>query len=268
MTQPASIGVNVRHVPHQIRGRHAVAARAMFRGRVAALTVAPPRLTIPAWAPHIAAGLVYCHCCRQPLRAEGHADGTSAYRGKSPERGIPCTAHRRSVDGAVVEEALSRVVGVLRLPPDWKAIALADVAADDEARRNQTRRAALQKQLDQAQTWLLRSYIREDQFIAERAEIERELTTLAPDEDAADLDEIAARLDNLLEMWRNATPEQRRDIVRATFDGVWVDLDGRRVVAVQMKRTLRRLRTALHLVQNADVTGNSGRMRNRRGSNT
>jgi hypothetical protein len=52
MTQPASIGVNVRHVPHQIRGRHAVAARAMSRGRVAALTVAPPRLTIPAWSPH------------------------------------------------------------------------------------------------------------------------------------------------------------------------------------------------------------------------
>jgi hypothetical protein len=190
------------------------------------------------------------------------------YRDKSPERGIACSAVRRSIDGAIVEEALAGVMAEIRLPDDWQCLIVDEAAVDaGEAERIAARRQALQRQLEQAQAYLLRGYITEPQFLAERVQIGAELATLTPPQDALDLEAAAARVRHLPTVWADATPEERRDIARALFEAVWVDLDARRVVAFQMKRTLRRLRSVLRYGNTGtDSTAICGEMRNRRAS--
>jgi hypothetical protein len=100
-------------------------------------------------------------------------------------------------------------------------------ARDDAGAASAARRAALAQQLEQAQTYLLKGYIREDQFVAERTKIERELATLLLPQDTVDLDAVARLLRDLGTLWRDSTEEERRDIARACFERVWVDLDAR-----------------------------------------
>jgi hypothetical protein len=217
---------------------------------------------------YVASGLVHCRCCRQPLRADGQKARAPMYRDKSPERGIACSAVRRSIDGAIVEEALAGVMAEIRLPDDWQCLIVDEAAVDaGEAERIAARRQALQRQLEQAQAYLLRGYITEPQFLAKRVQIGAELATLTPPQDALDLEAAAARVRHLPAVWADATPEERRDIARALFEAVWVDLDARRVVAFQMKRTLRRLRSVLRYGNTGtDSTAICGEMRNRRAS--
>ncbi len=219
---------------------------------------------------YIGAGLVCCSCCQQPLRACTQNGHTPAYRDKSPERGIDCASIRRSIDGATVDAALCALVGALTLPDDWRTLALAGMdGAQDEARRVAERRQALDRQLQQAQRYLLDGFITEGQFVEKRAAVEAERAALVPPVDTVDLDMAAALLSDLGALWERATDEERRDIARALFDAVWVDLDGKRVVAVQMKSTLRALQSVLISGDNGSSSDATySRMRNRRDSNS
>jgi DNA invertase Pin-like site-specific DNA recombinase len=204
-----------------------------------------------------------------PIISQDLFDRVQAIHGrKAHAAASPVVPLRRSIDGATVEEALAGVMAEIRLPDDWLRLIVDEAAGDaGEAERIAARRQALQRQLEQAQAYLLRGYITEAQFLAERAQIGAELATLTPPHDALDLEDAAARVRHLPAVWADATPEERRDIARALFDAVWVDLDARRVVAFQMKSTLRRLRSVLcYGDTGTDSIAICGRMRNRRAS--
>lgn len=228
--------------------------------------------TTPDGRVYVAQGLVRCACCRQPLRANAPNGTALTYRDASRERGLVCTAARRTIDGATVDDAFCALVGALALPDDWRELALAASDGDqDEARRIMDRRQALDRQLEQAQRYLLDGFITEEQFLEKRAAVEAERATLEPPADSVDLDAAAGLLGDLGALWNAGSAEERRAMARALFDNVWVDLDGRRVVAVQMKNALRPLRRALstHMIPDAGLRRSDtyGRMRNRRGSN-
>jgi len=225
---------------------------------------------------YVAQGLVRCACCHQTLRANAPNGTTLTYRDASPERGITCTATRRTIDGTVVDQALTALVGALTLPADWRSITLAALnGAHDETRRIADRRQALDRQLEQAQRFLLDGFITEAQFLEKRGAVEAERATLTPPPTMVDLDRAALLLRDVHALWDAASAEERRDLVRALFESVWVDLDGKRVVAVQMKEALLPLRSALfmHTAPSggapAGLHSNTiyGRLRNRRDSN-
>jgi hypothetical protein len=127
---------------------------------------------------YVAAGLVRCTCCRQILRGNAHNGHQLFYQDKSPERGIPCTAIRRSIDGPSVDAALFERVTRLILPDDWREKVLSDLADENEANKVADRREALDRQLEQAQRFLLDGYITESQFREKRAQFEAEKATL------------------------------------------------------------------------------------------
>jgi hypothetical protein len=195
---------------------------------------------------YTAAGLVHCACCRQPMRAQGAALRKPTYRDVSPERGIVCTAHRRSIPAPIVDEYLVLAVRGLQLPDDWHARAVAHVetAAQDTARLL-AQRTTLERRLQHHKRLLMDGDIDQADYRAEKARIEAELATLQPAREVVDLELAAARLRELHALWDHATPAERREITRTLFTAVYCDLDGQRVLAVQLERAFLPLRNAL-----------------------
>jgi len=197
--------------------------------------------------PYVAAGLVHCHRCRQPLRAQGGGQRRPAYRDVSAERGIPCMTKRKSIGEDLVSDVLATAIAGLTLPDDWQAIALAGTTVEEvDAQALTKRRSELNRDLERAQTHLLRGYVTEDQFTARRAEIEAELASLEPrDVGDVDVDRAAALLRDLRAMWADAAAEERRQIAHDLFEAVYCDLDGQTDYTVQLKSTLHILQSVL-----------------------
>lgn len=174
-----------------------------------------------------------------------------------------CVAERRSIRQEMFEEQLASVIDVIRLPPNYKAQALAllqTIDPESNEARILKRRDALMAELERCK----------HTYKADVRQIQYELAGLPPmpsvEQRAEVLDEVAGLLADLGALWGGATDEERRDIARALFASVWVDLDGRRVVAVQMKSTLRTLRNVLDTGLSSDTT--YSQLRNRRDSRT
>jgi len=52
-------------------------------------------------------------------------------------------------------------------------------------------------------------------------------------------------LDDLGSLWKQAAPEERRELAGRLFEAIECDLDGRRVVSFTMRRAFRTQRNAL-----------------------
>jgi hypothetical protein len=137
-------GSGKRGDAQRVRGQHApIMAQELF-DRVIAIRVAKRgqgRAGSPAGTRHhregtmgvyVAAGLARCRCCRERLRIQPCRTTTITYRDTGKERGIKCTATKRSIPLEIVDEAVHAYVSALQLPEDWQAHA---VGASTPARR-------------------------------------------------------------------------------------------------------------------------------------
>ena len=225
---------------------HVQTIRASKRGQGRAGSPAGTRHAAVQRHTYLAAGIARCRCCRERLRAQPDSPTKASYRDSSRERGIACTARRRSIPVDAVDRTLATVVGSLRLPDDWQVLALAgaDSGAGD-AERIEARRAALSRALERSKRLLLDGDITQAEYRAEKARIEAEMSTLAPAPATANMDRAAALLTDLGCLWDGAGAGERREIAARLFEAVYCDLDARRVVEVQLKRALLPIRSAL-----------------------
>ncbi len=204
---------------------------------------------------YVAAGIIHCASCGQLMRAQGAANRKPGYCDASKARGIPCTTRRKSIPEPDVEQALYIAVSGLRLPDDWRTMAVAnlDAADDDETARIEVRRAALETKLDRLKGLVKEGIIDPAEYRADKAEIDTNLDALPVAKHVdVDLDRAAALLEDMRTLWDEANREERREIVHALFEGVWVDLDTRRDFQVQLKSTLSCLESVLpkHTIAN------------------
>ncbi len=95
---------------------------------------------------YLAQKLARCTVCGELLRGNP-ARERGVYRDASLERGIACTAQRRSIDDAIVADALADFVASIRLPEDWHAIALTAALSGETTQRRQSAREKLERQL-------------------------------------------------------------------------------------------------------------------------
>ncbi len=132
---------------------------------------------------------------------------------------------RKSIGEDLVSDVLATAIAGLTLPDDWQAIALAGTTVEEvDAQALTKRRSELNRDLERAQTHLLRGYVTEDQFTARRAEIEAELASLEPrDVGDVDVDRAAALLRDLRAMWADGAAEERRQIAHDLFEAVYCD---------------------------------------------
>ncbi len=197
---------------------------------------------------YVAAGIIYCASCGQPMRAQGAANRKPGYCDPNKARGITCNTRHKSISEPDVERALHVAVSGLRLPDDWRTMAVANlnVTGDDDARRVEGRRVALESKLERLKGLVKEGIIEPDEYRADKAKIDAELDALPIAKRAdVDLDRAATLLDDMQTLWYAATVEERREIAHALFEGVWVDLDTRRDFHVQLKSTLSCLESVL-----------------------
>lgn len=192
---------------------------------------------------YVAQKLARCTVCGELLRGNPARD-RSVYRNASPERGIACTAQRRSIDGAIVTEALADF-GLIQLPEEWQATALAAALSGEAAQRRQSAREKLERQLARLHELKYDPDTDLQEWRVRKAAVEAELDTLR-DEPALDVDmaAVAERLAHLDLLWMDATAEERREIVAGIVMTVWCDLDKGAVVAIQPQEEFYPLRVA------------------------
>lgn len=193
---------------------------------------------------YLAQKLARCTVCGELLRGNPTRDH-SVYRDASPERGIACTAQRRSINGVVVAEALADFVASIQLPEDWQATALAVAVSGEAMQRQQSARDKLERQLARLQELKYDPDTDLHEWRTRKATVEAELSALqdAPDL-AVDIADAANRLAHLSRLWTDAIDEERREIVTGIVDAVWCDLDKKKVVAIQPREEFYPLRAA------------------------
>ena len=180
----------------------------------------------------IASRLARCSVCGERLR--GNAGRAKAiYRDCSPERGIACTAHRRRIDAVTVHNCIAAFVSAIRLPADWRDHALAAATRDETATHRQDRRGVLERKRARLKDLVKEGILTAEEYRADVAAIDAELTALGHDSEVADVEVIASTLANLGKLWTEATDEERLEIAAGLIDAVWIDLDGKKVLGIE-----------------------------------
>ncbi len=226
---------------------HVLAIRASRRGQGRAGSQAGTRhhrgSTLGVYT---AAGLARCRCCRERLRVQPSGGKIVTYRDASRERGIACSARKRSIPLDVVDAALTAYMGAVHLPEDWRAYALGTLdTAAEEAARLAAQRTALERKLERVKRLLLDGDIEQEDYRREKARIEQELATLVVPTRGAEIEEVAELLHNVSTLWAEATLQERRTLAASVFEAIYCDLDAKQVIAVQMKTAFLPLKNAI-----------------------
>jgi len=196
---------------------------------------------------YLASGLARCACCHEPLRAQGSATRRPAYRDAAEDRGIGCATSRKSISEEVVARDLGAAVQGLHLPADWREqAAIMEAQSPDETARIASERAALERKLAHLEELEFDPEANLPEVRKRKAIVKAELAALhSQQQTVGSAEPAAALLDNLGLLWEKATPEERRNLAASLFDGVYCDLDGKRIVGVKLKRAFLPLRNAL-----------------------
>ena len=186
----------------------------------------------PRHRTYLLGGVVRCAACGTRLWAQ-HLSGRDYYREESALRGIPCPNGKGIVRAEVIETQVERIITSLRLPPSWKALVVQYLQASEEREGATRERGRLQDRLRRLQHLYLDGYP-EEEYRREKEAILAALQTLAfaPEQEVLVLGD---HVEGLLEAWKWATREEKRDILRMMLEAVYVDVPGAKAVALQVK---------------------------------
>jgi predicted transcriptional regulator len=122
----------------------------------------------------------------------------------------------------------------LTLPPDWRVRLEEMLASEDRRECILVQRAKLAEKLQRLRTLYLELALTDGEYQRERQRLQEQLQGLVVS-DEGPVVQAGAYIEELPALWRAATLEERRAIVLAALDAVYVDVDKEQVVAVQPK---------------------------------
>jgi len=146
--------------------------------------------------------------------------------------------HQQSAILDVYEAQIEAYLENFIIPDDYQqkileAHSKLEAAYDDSGKR----RNELLARLERNKKLFRWGDIGEQEYIAEKDNIEKELRLLVPPQkDVKVLDKLATFLANVAQAWREADQEQRNALGRQLFDEVW--LKDKRVIAVKPRAEL------------------------------
>jgi len=181
-------------------------------------------------------GYAYCWHCRGRMRTGSTKNGKKRIMCANRIKGRGCEQQSAVLD--VYEAQLEAYLENFIIPNDYQqkildAHSQLEAAYDDsEKRRNE-----LLARLERNKKLFRWGDIGEQEYIAEKDNIEKELRLLVPPQkDVKVLDKLATFLANVAQAWREADQEQRNALGRQLFDEVW--LKDKRVIAVKPRAEL------------------------------
>ncbi len=173
--------------------------------------------------------------------SQTYKNGQRYYREHKESRSLGiCPAMGGSIPCDVADGQVGEIITSLVLPNDWLDQALARLSLKDEVERVKERRQHVEERLRRLGQIYLDEVIPEGDYRYQKRTLELELGSLVmPEVDA--MKEAAKLLQDLPRLWEGATVDERRRLLMAMLDAVYVDTKHNLVVGVKPKASFRPL---------------------------
>jgi len=181
-------------------------------------------------------GLIKCAHCGLPMWAQTYYNGNRYYREQKGSRGHGyCVGRSRSMRCDVPDEQMGKIVSAIVLPDSWMDRVLVKIHLGDEVIRVQQEKVRVEQRLKRLGEVYLDGLRTRDDYLREKRALEEQSASLAvPGIDATA--EAGKLLDNLPTLWEEANITERRRILMAMLDAVYVDtVEEKAVVAFRPK---------------------------------
>jgi Site-specific recombinases, DNA invertase Pin homologs len=194
------------------------------------------RASAPGKRSYLLRGIVRCAQCGGTLWATSPHHGYTYYR---QQAGVhECSAGEASVPCKVIDKQIEGIVTSMHLEPNWRETIIQRVVALSERERIASERRQAQDRLKRLGRAYVDGLIAERAYEAEHRQLEMRLASLAvPEVDVAV--EAGALLEQIQELWREATVDERHDLLAGMIDAVYVHIPSRRVVGITPKGPFR-----------------------------
>ena len=187
---------------------------------------------------YLLAGLAHCHRCNLPLVGQTAKDRKGIerqyLRDVADRRGFDCPTGGRSVQTVILDKAIGELIARLILPSDWRAQIVDLVECEDRRAAVARERTRLKEKLRRLQRAYFDVEIDEDTYRRERDEAQAELDALVIPEEP---DVLAAGqfLETFADIWVEAIPKERKELLGLLLEEVLVDVAEDRIVCVKPK---------------------------------
>jgi hypothetical protein len=168
-------------------------------------------------------GIIRCAYCGMPMWAQTYKNGQRYYREHTGSRShAVCPAEGASMPCHVPDEQIGRIVEAIELGPHWLEEVLAIISLKDEVERVKKERQQVQEKLRRMAKAYVDNLFPDDEYHRQKRLLEMELESLVvPQASAAE--EAGKLLMDLPGLWAGATLEERRKLLLAMLDAVYVD---------------------------------------------
>jgi site-specific DNA recombinase len=185
-------------------------------------------------------GIIRCAYCGMPMWAQTYNSGKRYYREHTGSRShAMCLGEGASMPCHVPDEQIGKIVEAIELGPKWLEEVLSIISATDEVARVKQQRAKVEEKLRRMAKAYVDDLFPDEEYHRQKRLLEAELESLVvPQANAA---EAAGRLiQDLPKLWAEANLEERRKILLAMLDAVYVDAkEEKRIVAIKPKPPFR-----------------------------
>jgi site-specific DNA recombinase len=167
-------------------------------------------------------GLLRCAHCGERMRVMRTEKGRIRYLCRSKAQGLGCTGSGSFLD--TYEQQIIADLAAFAFPSDWKDLVIEEAQRADEGPDDiDQQRRQVEGRLERLKELYKWGDVSRDQYLAERAALEKELARLTPVDGRDDrLDALATYLESLPAAWADATQEQRNQLANILYEDVWV----------------------------------------------
>ncbi len=185
-------------------------------------------------------GIIRCAYCGMPMWAQTYKNGQRYYREHTCSRShAVCPAEGASMPCHVPDEQIGRIVEAIELGPQWLEEVLAIISLKDEVERVKNQRQDVQEKLRRMARVYIDGVFPDEEYHRQKRLLEMELESLVvPQANAAE--EAGKLLIDLPRLWAGANLEERRKLLLAMLDAVYVDAkEEKRIVGIKPKPPFR-----------------------------
>jgi len=213
------------------------------------------RSTSTAFRNYLLKGLVRCIYCGYPLWCETTTHGYPLYRERKGARSAAsCIMGEKAIKCSVIDEQMDAVIEAIVLEPSWKEKIVAKIAAISEHDRVLKERKHITEKLRRLAKAYVDGLVEEREYNLQRKLLQDNLGALVVPEMDATI-KAGELIENLGNIWKESTPEEKHKLLTIMLDAVYVDLlSSRSIVGLLPKPAFYRLFESLKQKPDSKVT--------------
>jgi len=169
-------------------------------------------------------GMLSCGNCGKGIQSDRHRLGGPMYRER---HSVECVTNNKSIMAHSLDEQVGAVLQAMDLHPVWKTRMTQLVVAEREGLDP--------KKLEEKRRRLSRAYadgaFTDAEYETKLDEITR-LLSLSQTTELPTIEDAAKLFEDIPQLWKEATPEERRKLISPLIERVYVDMDSRLVGAI------------------------------------